>query len=288
MIFGILTGFVLFVLICIFAVMVTIKALNKGKLNVGALIMAIVCLIGFIIIPFSFHTVETGTVAVVKELGRAKETRTAGTYFDLWMTNKYVNYDSKVQDVPIGTAAYSKDAQTMTVTMNLQYQILPDKAVEIANQYGSLDALQARITAIATEKAKAVLSSHKAMDIIINRSDMSPQVEDAIRTAVGQEFYVNITSVVVTNIDFSDEFEKAVEDKMVAEQNKLKAEYEAQAKIVTAEAEAKANELLDRSITAEILQDKYLEKWDGKLPQVVAGDDMSMILPSISGTTSVN
>ena len=288
MVFGILTGFVLFALICVFAVMVTLKAHNKGKLNVGALIMAIVCFIGFIIVPFSFHTVETGTVAVVKELGRAKETRTAGTYFDLWMTNKYVNYDSKVQDVPIGTAAYSKDAQTMTVTMNLQYQILPDKAVEIANQYGSLDALQARITAIATEKAKAVLSSHKAMDIIINRSDMSPQVEDAIRTAVGQEFYVNITSVVVTNIDFSDEFEKAVEDKMVAEQNKLKAEYEAQAKIVTAEAEAKANELLDRSITAEILQDKYLEKWDGKLPQVVAGDDMSMILPSISGTTSVN
>lgn len=285
MVFGFLTGLVLLGLTVVFIASVIHKA-NQGKKNVLGVILALICFIGFVIVPFSFHTVETGTVAVVKELGRAKEVRTSGTYFDLWLTNKYITYDSKVQDVPITTAAYSKDAQTMAVAMNLQYEILPGKAVEIANQYGSLDALQARITAIATEKTKAVLSSHKAMDIIINRSDMSPQVEDAIRTAVGEEFYVNITSVVVTNIDFSDEFEKAVEDKMVAEQNKLKAEYDAQAKLVTAEAEAKANELLDRSITEEILQDKYLEKWDGKLPQVVAGDDMSMILPSIDTKTA--
>jgi regulator of protease activity HflC (stomatin/prohibitin superfamily) len=285
MVFGVLTGLVLLGLTVAFIATVIHKA-NQGKKSVLGVILALICFIGFVIVPFSFHTVETGTVAVVKELGRAKEVRTSGTYFDLWLTNKYVTYDSKVQDVPITTAAYSKDAQTMAVAMNLQYEILPGKAVEIANQYGSLDALQARITAIATEKTKAVLSSHKAMDIIINRSDMSPQVEDAIRTAVGEEFYVNITSVVVTNIDFSDEFEKAVEDKMVAEQNKLKAEYDAQAKLVTAEAEAKANELLDRSITEEILQDKYLEKWDGKLPQVVAGDDMSMILPSIDTKTA--
>lgn len=285
MVFGVLTGLVLLGVTVVFIASVIHKA-NQGKKNVLGAVLALICFIGFVIVPFSFHTVETGTVAVVKELGRAKEVRTSGTYFDLWLTNKYVTYDSKVQDVPITTAAYSKDAQTMSVAMNLQYEILPGKAVEIANQYGSLDALQARITAIATEKTKAVLSSHKAMDIIINRSDMSPQVEDAIRAAVGEEFYVNITSVVVTNIDFSDEFEKAVEDKMVAEQNKLKAEYEAQAKLVTAEAEAKANELLDRSITEEILQDKYLEKWDGKLPQVVAGDDMSMILPSIDTKTT--
>lgn len=285
MVFGFLTGIVLLALTAVCIATVIHKA-NQGKKNVLGVILALICFIGFVIVPFSFHTVETGTVAVVKELGRAKDVKTSGTYFDLWLTTKYITYDSKVQDVPITTAAYSKDAQTMSVAMNLQYEILPGKAVEIANQYGSLDALQARIKAIATEKTKAVLSSHKAMDIIINRSDMSPQVEDAIRAAVGEEFYVNITSVVVTNIDFSDEFEKAVEDKMVAEQNKLKAEYEAQAKLVTAEAEAKANELLDRSITEEILQDKYLEKWDGKLPQVVAGDDMSMILPSIDTKTA--
>jgi multidrug efflux pump subunit AcrA (membrane-fusion protein) len=45
---------------------------------------------------------------------------------------------------------------------------------------------------------------------------------------------------VLTNIDFSDAFETAVEDKMIAEQNQLRAEYENAAKVAAAEAEAKA------------------------------------------------
>ena len=314
MAFGIITGIVLFVLTAAAAIYGgvalykaceendkiysskdtnKIKALNKR----GAvfIILAIILLIAFILIPFSFHTVDTGEVAVVKELGRVKEVKTSGTYFDLWITNKYQVYDSKVQNIDIVTQAYSSDAQTMDIAMTLQYQVLTDEVMNIASQYGSLDALTTRINAIATEKTKAVLSSHKAMDIIANRQDMSPAVEDAIRAAVGEEYYVNVVAVVLTNIDFSDAFETAVEEKMIAEQKQLKAEYEnqtkvaqaeadAKAKIVSAEAEAEANALLEKSLTDKILQEMYIDKWDGKLPQVMSGEDMSMILPEMTDT----
>lgn len=260
--------------------------------GVCAVIFAIVMILCFILVPFSFHTVDTGEVAVVKHLGEAKEVYSAGTHYDLWVTNSYQRYDAKVQNVDIETAAYSSDAQTMNVQMTLQYQIMGDKVMEIAKQYGSLEILQNRIQSIAIEKAKAVLSSYKAMNIISDRAAMSPTVESAIKEAIGDEYFVNVTAVVLTNIDFSDAFELAVEEKMIAEQKQLRAEYEnqtkvaqaeadAKAKIVAAEAEAKANKLLEKSLTDKILQEMYIDKWNGELPDVFAGDDStSIMIPS--------
>lgn len=193
-----------------------------------------------ILIAPCFHTVDTGEVAVVKHLGEARDVRTAGTHFDFWITNTYAYYDAKVQNLDISTSAYSSDAQTMDVSMTLQYQIMSDKAIEIAKEYGSLTVLQNRIQSIAIEKAKSVLSSYKAMDIISERATMSPLVEESIKTAISDKYFVTISTVVLTNIDFSDAFEKAVEDKMIAEQNQLRAEYENAAKIAAAEAEAEA------------------------------------------------
>lgn len=273
------------VIVAVFAAFVafTLSAVKKNQKGgkIAGVIGILVCLLAFAAVPFSIHTVDTGEVAVVKHLGEAREIRTAGTHFDFWVTEKYQRYDAKVQNIDISTAAYSSDAQTMTIQMTMQYQIMGDKVMDIAKQYGSLEVLQNRIQAIAIEKAKATLSAYKAMDIISTRAAMSPAVEDAIRQAIGDDYFVNVVAVVLTNIDFSDAFEQAVEEKMIAEQLQLKAEYEnqtkvaqaeaeAQAKIIAAEAEAKANELLEQSLTDKILREMYINKWDGKLPSVVS------------------
>ena len=202
---------------------------------VGALLV-----IAFLVVPFSFHTVETGELAVVKNMGKITHVREAGTNWDLWFINKYQKYDTKVQNVDITTAAYSSDAQTMDIAMTLQYQIMPDKVIDIATQYGSLEVLQSRIQSIAIEKTKAVLSSYKAMDIIAQRSQISPAVEVAIKDAIGNDYFVKVNTAVISNIDFSDAFEAAVEDKMIAEQAKLKAEYDNETKVAQAKAEAEA------------------------------------------------
>ena len=81
------------------------------------------------------------------------------------------------------------------------------------------------------------------MNIIETRSTISPLVEDTIKAAVNEEYCVDIVAVVLTNIDFSDAFEKTVEDKMIAEQEKLKAEYEKETAIVNAEKELEVAKL---------------------------------------------
>lgn len=266
----------------------TIEKKSKTKSRI-AISIAVFSLFVFILIPFSIHTVDTGEVAVVKYFGEAIDVESPGTYFDFWITKNYTTFDTKTQTLQLDAATYSSDAQTMNVQMTVQYRIHADSAIKIAEQYGTIDTLQARIEAIVAEKTKATLSSHKAMDIIANRASMSPLVEDAVRNAIDEKFYVSIQTVSITNIDFSDAFEKAVEEKMVAEQEQLKANYQnetkiakatadAEAKKISAQAEKEANELLQKSLTDEILQEMWIEKWDGKLPSTVAGENNSMIM----------
>ena len=216
---------------------------RSKKISPLGAIIALVAIVGLAIVPSSFHTVEAGEVAVVKHLGEAKVVRTAGTYFDFWLTEQYDYYDAKVQNMDIVTQAYSKDAQTMQIAMNVQYKIDLSKVIDIANEYGTIDLLANRIQSIAIEKTKATLSSYSAMNIIETRSTISPLVEQTIKSAVDDEYCVEIVAVVLTNIDFSDAFEKTVEDKMIAEQEKLKAEYEKETAIVNAEKELEVAKL---------------------------------------------
>ena len=248
------------------SLIVAVKKKNSsGKLPAIPVALAVIFALALCIVPPSIHIVQTGEIAVVKHMGEARAVKTAGMHFDLWITEQYDYYDAKVQNVEIKTQAYSSDAQTMDISMTLQFQISTEKAIEIAKQYGNLDALESRIEAIAIEKTKSVLSSYKAMDIISDRASMSPRVEDAIIGAITDEYFVNVSTVVLTNIDFSTAFEKAVEEKMIAEQKKLQAEYENEMKVAEAEAEAKAaiqkaeGEAKAQLIAAEAERDAQVE-----------------------------
>ena len=218
------------------------KRKNKTYSLIGGIVGGVFALL-LLLIPSSFHTVQAGEVAVVKHLGKAENVRTAGTYFDFWLTETYEIYDAKVQNLEISAQAYSKDAQTMDISMTVQYQINATKVIEIANKYGTNTVLENRIQSIATEKAKSNLSSYSAMEIIEKRSSMSPQVEALIKETVDDEYCVDIVAVVLTNIDFSDAFEQTVEDKMIAEQEKLKAQYEKETAIINAEKELEVAKL---------------------------------------------
>ena len=328
-------------LIFAFGILLYLEARRKGGSSVKTIIYGIltgISILLLIFIPSSVHQVDTGEVAVVRRLGKVIDYKTPGTYFDFYLTRKYEYYDTKVQQVKITTSAYSKDGQTMDLEVFLQYQIQATNVIEIATEYGKLDALQARIETVTIEKTKAVMSSAEAMNIIQERSHFSTLVSDNVRNGISDDYYVYVKDVVLTNIDFTNAFEMSIENKVIAEQDKqasiTKAEAElevakltaekkikeaegnAEAQLIIAQAEAKAatskfvelakslgytvTETIDEEISTYVIDtatgpgvDKfntlvtnyleylaYLEKWDGKLPNVVSGEDaLSIIVP---------
>lgn len=232
---GIIIGIIL-VLVIIGAGIWLFVALNNESVPqlVISIILGVVGILLFIFIPWSFHQIETGEVAVVKVWGNAKEVKGEGLNFDSWISTKYVKYDLKTQEINSNISAYSQDAQSMSASLTVQFRIQADKVLEINKQYGELDVLTERIKAISEEKAKVVLASSSAMSLIETRSGLSAKVEEAIKGAITQ-YYIDVTMVAVTDITFSDAFENTVEDKMIAEQEKLKAEYEKEKAIIQAE-----------------------------------------------------
>ena len=234
---------VFLIAIIVGCIVVNEQARKKRKQTRAPMIVLAVAVLLFLIVPFSVHTIEPGQVGVVKVWGNAKYVRTPGTYFDFWISNQYQMYDTTVQQEEISTACYSSDAQTMDIDMVVQYQIRGADAIKIANNYGALENLSQRIKAVSIDKAKTVLSEKSAMIIIETRSSISPAIEQSIKNAVSDGYCVDIIAVVITNIDFSDAFEETVEDKMIAEQEQLKAEYEKQKAIIEAEKELEVAKL---------------------------------------------
>lgn len=236
------------IIIFILSMLFTISALYrdndkfKGKRNmpVGiiSIIISVISLFTLIIVPGSIHQINAGEIAVIKVWGESKHIRTAGVYYDFWLSSKYEIYDAKVQQVIIDTYAYSSDSQTMEIELIVQYQIQPDKVIQITNNYGGLEMLESRIKTVSTEKMKSELSKRKAELLISNRQEISPAVETSIRNTITNDYYVDIITVVLTDISFTDAFEKSVEDKMIAEQEMRKAEYENLKAVAKAEADA--------------------------------------------------
>lgn len=222
---------------------------DNSTSKVFSIISMVLSCILFIIVPWNIHQVDVGEVAVVKKYGMIEKIREPGLYWDSWFSTSYTIYDTTVQQLKINTSAYSKDGQTMDLEIYLQYQIQKDNLIirqpsndqidqteGIAGKYVTLSSLQDRIETQCIEKTKAVMSSAEAMTIIEQRQEYSKRVSEVVREAIGADYYVNVQDVVLTNIDFTDEFEKIVEDKVAAQQAALKAENDKQKAIKDAEA----------------------------------------------------
>ena len=205
------------------------------------------------LVPSSVHQVEPNEVAIATRFGNIVGIRESGTHYDLWCN--YTRFDKTVQKLDLRTASYSSDAQTMTIDMTIQFKIDPTRVQDIYLEYVTMESLASRIEKIAADQVKAVLSEYTAMQIIETRSNISPQVEEVIKTAVGDKYHSDITQVNLTDISFTDEFERAVEAKVIAEQEKqaaiTKAEQalevaklEAEAKIETAKGQAEGQKII--------------------------------------------
>lgn len=230
---------VIFLLVAVGGVVLAVlPRLRKWRIP-GCIVAAAGALL-FAFIPFSFHTVQAGQVAVVKHLGEARAVRTAGTYFDFWMTESYVYYDATVQDLSIVTQAYSQDAQTMDVAMTVQYQIDTSNLLNIANTYGSLDILNSRIESVAMDAMKTVMAENTAEQIIQGRAAVSMSVTESIMARIDSSYYVSVKTAVLTDIGFTDAYEAAVEAQMIAEREKEAAITKAEQELEVAKREAEA------------------------------------------------
>ena len=229
----------------------------------------------FLLIMFflSFTVVKSGEVGLKVRYGKIINTSIKeGINFKIPLVEKIVKVNIKVQKAEMDVEASTKDLQTVNTSVAVNYRVDGDKASSLYKKVGNTyeeTVLQPAIK----ESIKSAIAQYNAEEVITKRKDVSESCLEAIQGKV-KKYGIIIEDFNLTNFSFSDEYTKAIEDKQVAQQNLEKAKLEAEKKLTEAKATAEANRLKQQTITDKIIQEKFIEKWDGKLPNTYAGGDI--------------
>jgi regulator of protease activity HflC (stomatin/prohibitin superfamily) len=244
----------------------------------------------------SWYIVDQGERAVVLRLGATVGEAGPGPHFKIpWIDTvrkiTVQNQNKRYQNLE----AYSRDQQPANLTVSVTYVV--SNASAIYEQYGDLEgAVMRLIDPRLTSGIKTIFGQYDAVRAIQERAALNNDFSSAVTSAITGP--INIISVQIENIDFSDAYEQSVEQRMLAqveiqrrEQNLRTTEVEAQIARTRAEGEAEAIRLRGEAeasairaradalrANADLVQLQAVEKWDGKLPTtMVPGSAMPFI-----------
>lgn len=261
---------------------------HRGRIVAAALVIIIALI--FAISCFSF--VPTGHTGVVTLFGKVEDyTLDSGVHFKNPFA-RVIKMDNRIQKESVELSCFSSDIQEVDVVFTLNYQISKEYAMNIYKTIGK-NYFDTAVSPIITESVKTVAARYTAEDLINKRNELAMAIETDMKEKL-LIFNIELVSTSIEDMDFTDAFTNAVEEKQVAAQNKLKAETEAAQRVAEAEAEAQirrvtaeaeayeilqraeaeaqANQKLAESITDRLIEYRYYEVWDGKLPQMVMGE----------------
>lgn len=231
--------------------------------------------IGFILMITiqSFVFLNVGEKAVVfnRLSGKADRVITAGFSFVTPFVDTYKIYDIKTRkDDFANIEGLSLDSQTILLNITINWRLDADKIKDIFNTIHG-DFADTILYHAIQNIAKAELGKFRVDDIAKNRNSLKYAIEQELKKEL-KDRYIFIETVSVTNIDYSDKYESAIEAKLVAEQQALEAKNRKEKVRYEAEAKRIENENLASSITPLVLKQKWIEKWDGKLPNYIGGN----------------
>jgi regulator of protease activity HflC (stomatin/prohibitin superfamily) len=232
----------------------------------------------------SWYTVDQGERAVVLRLGAIVGEAGPGLHFKIPWINSVHKITVQNQNRRYTTLeAYSRDQQSANLTVSVTFMASDPSA--IYEQYGDLDGAIIRlIDPRVMAGVKTIFGQYDAVRAIQERAALNSDFSAAVTSAISGP--IQIVSVQIENIDFSDAYEQSVEQRMLAqveiqrrEQNLRTTEVEAQIARTRAEGEAEAIRLRGEAeasairaradalrANADLVQLQAVEKWDGKLP----------------------
>lgn len=248
------------------------------------ILSGIITVVALVLVFSSLTTVSSGNRGVLLQLGAVKPTiLTEGLHFKIPFIQSVQQIEVRVQKEESSQSAASKDLQIVTTKVAVNYSVDPVAVNKLYQEIG-LDFRSRIVDPAIAESLKAVTAQYTAEELISKRPEVSSQVKDMLSKKL-TKYYMKLEDINIKEFAFSDEFNKAIEAKQTAEQNALKAQrdldrikIEAQQQVAKAGAEAEALKLKKQEVTPELIQlkqievqEKALEKWDGKLPNVTGG-----------------
>lgn len=282
---------------------------NTETVEVFRLGRAIVCGVALLLIIILLCTmirfVPTGYTGILTTFGKVEDTTLDAGLNIIAPWQRIVKLDNRSQKVEIQTDAFSSDIQQVQVIASINYCIDQQTAHTLYKTVGKNyydNVVLPRIL----ENVKAVFAKYSAENLIANREDLSTEIVEAMRADMAN-YGINVISLAIEDIDFTDAFTDAVEAKQVAAQEKLTAEtkqaqltmeqqaeaeraiiaanaelevtkIQAESALYAGEKEAEMNKRIAESLSDNLIKYYYIKQWDGKLPSTMLGENTSLLM----------
>ena len=241
----------------------------------------------------AFTIVPAGNTGVVLTLGEVSANPLSeGFHIKAPFVQTVEKMSNKIQVYETPAPAVSKDLQTVSSSIAVNYRLVSDKSPDMYKNVG-IDYQTILIAPVVQECMKSATAKYNAEQLITERESVSNEVKTALDSKLNN-YGIYIEKFNIVNFDFSPEFNTAIEAKQVAEQNLLKtkteqeqakvvAKTEAEKKVIAADAEAEAilkqaqaqadaNKLLEESLSNKVIAYEQIQKWDGVMPKVTGKD----------------
>lgn len=230
----------------------------------------------------SVVTIPAGHRGVQIDFGAVQETiLDEGLHFVVPIMTKVEKMSVQIQKNEIKTSASSKDLQTVHSSVVINWHLPTKDLNKLFQEIGTIRRLVTTILEPAVDEVfKAITAKYSAEEILTLRGELKETVDQSLRDRL-EKYRIVVRDVSLVDIDFSREFNKAIESKQIAEQDAKKARYvadqaleEAEAEINTARGKAEAQRLINKTIDKKILLQQAIQKWDGRFPEIMVDEGM--------------
>ncbi|MEG4280549.1 prohibitin family protein [Microcoleus sp. MON1_C1] len=255
------------------------KTMQSVQYNLALYIVGGIVFIIAALILRPFALVGAGERGVMMRFGKVQDAiLDEGIHPVLPIVTSVKTISVRVQKTDLKADAASKDLQSITTDLAVNWNVDPAKVNQVFQQVGDEEQIVTSILSPAiSEVLKAATSKKTAEEIITKRTELKNEIDNSLKKRL-EPYGVIVRDVSLINFGFSPEFSKAIEAKQIAEQEAKQAEFtvkkatqDAQAQINRAKGQAEAQRLQRQTLTAEILQQQAIEKWDGQFPTVMGG-----------------
>jgi len=300
----------------ILGILVLIGGVIFGTVAENKLYIVIAIMLGLILIAVScISYVPTGHTGIITTFGKVHdETRDAGLAFHAPWEN-IIKMDNREQRVPFNLQAFSRDIQQVGIQGSINININKATAMILYREVGT-DYINVFVAPRIQEDVKIIIARYTAENLIENRQTASDAIYDLIKEELANKG-INVISLALENVDFTDAFEAAVEAKQVATQQKQRAQTEqdrmtmeeeakakraviianaeadkakiaakadlevvkiqAEAALYAGEKEAEMNKRIAEALSNDLIKYYWIKQWNGHLPTVTTDNAMPII-----------
>lgn len=242
-------------------------------------IITAIVIVFFLLMPGIgiWSIIGAGSVGVITQFGAINRVANPGIVLKLPLVEWVHGMDTRTQKDQVDAQAASSDLQIVKSTIAVNYHLDGSHATDVYQRIGT-DYQDKVVSPAIQDTFKSITAKYTAQELITQR--------EAVRALAGQEltdkmkpYNIIVDNFNIVNFDFSADYNTAIEQKQVAQQNLEKAKIEAETALTQAQGQANAQKALKDSgaLSPEYLQFLAINKWQGGLPTYWGGTALPFI-----------